>query len=266
MEPSDAGVSLPAGAPPMPGLWLEPDRALGVGVRARISLVQGVTTEDPWGRFNTADHVGDDPSRVVANRKALRAALALPYAPLWLDQVHGIDVVRAGPDTCRQAADAVYTACPGLPITLHTADCLPLFVAADDGREIALAHGGWRGLAAGIIPATIRQFAAAPDKLVAWMGPAIGPTAFEVGDEVRAAFLATDSMMHKAFTAGEIRNGRQHWWCDIYGIARRQLGMAGVTRVTGGDYCTVRDGRFFSYRRAPVTGRMLSLMWIPVPD
>lgn len=266
MEPSDTGVALSPWQPHMPGIWLEPEAFLAVCVHARISLAQNVTTENPWGCFNTADHVGDDPSRVIANRQALHSALPLPHPPVWLDQVHGTTVVRAMPDTCRQAADAVYTSCPGLPITLHTADCLPLFIASDDGREIALAHGGWRGLAAGIIPATIRQFAAAPDKLVAWMGPAIGPTAFEVGDDVRAAFLSTDANMQEAFSEGETRNGRQHWWCDIYAIARRQLAKAGVTRVTGGDHCTFRDSRFFSYRRAPVTGRMLSLMWIPVLD
>jgi YfiH family protein len=246
----------------MPGSWLTPEWPSAKGINAFCSLARDVSDSLPWGSFNTADHVGDDPSRVAEARFQLVRMLAQPHPPLWLDQVHGIKVVRATVGTARQSADAVYTDVPGMPITIHTADCLPLFLAAADGSEIALVHGGWRGLAAGIIPAAMASFRSPPENVFAWLGPAIGPDAFEVGEDVREVFMAADGLTATAFRPGQYREGRQHWMCDLYAIARRQLQLAGVNSITGGDYCTFSDKRFFSYRRRPVTGRMLSLMWI----
>lgn len=234
-----------------------PDWPLPAGVRAASTTRLGGVSVGAYGGFNLGDHVGDDPHAVAANRVALARALALPSPPPWLTQVHGCTV--AGPDDPPGiAADARYADRPGVACAVLTADCLPLLLCSDDGRGVAAVHCGWRGLAAGIVGRAVACFAAAPAALSAWLGPAIGPAAFEVGAEVREAFLSTDSGATDCFVA----SGGGRWLADLFGLARRALTAAGVQRVYGGGVCTVADPqRFYSYRRDGGTGRMASLVW-----
>jgi YfiH family protein len=184
----------------------------------------------------------------------------LPEAPRWLRQVHGVavhdaDALLADVDP---EADAAVTRQPGRVLAILTADCLPVFLASDDGTAVGIAHAGWRGLSAGVVEATIARLGVAPAALVAWLGPAIGAKSYEVGDEVRAAFVEADASDAAAFEP--TRAG--HWRCDLYALARARLGRAGVTRVAGGGFDTFSDERFYSYRRSRETGRFASLVWI----
>ncbi len=234
-----------------------PDWPLPPGVRAASTTRLGGVSLGAYGGFNLGDHVGDDPRAVAANRAALMQALRLPAPPLWLSQVHGIAVAGAD-DPPGIAADARYADRPGVVCAVLTADCLPLLLCSDDGREVAAVHCGWRGLAAGIVGRVVARFAAAPSALGAWLGPAIGPAAFEVGAEVRELFVRRDPGAASCFCAGAAGRLR----ADLYGLARRDLAAAGVQRVHGGELCTVADReRFYSYRRDGVTGRMASLVW-----
>lgn len=225
-----------------------------------------VTTRDmpgcsqpPFDRFNLGSRGGDDPAAVVANRAALVTALDLPHEPLWLRQVHGIDVVDA--DACvpgeEPAADAAVAHDAGAVLAILTADCLPILFCSDDGGAIGAAHAGWRGLAAGVVEATVARLGVAPSRLLAWIGPGIGARSYEVGDEVRSAFVAADEAASTAFAM--TRPG--HWLCDLPALARRRLAAAGVERVFGGGFDTFADARFYSYRRDPQTGRFASLVW-----
>lgn len=234
-----------------------PDWPLPPGVRAASTTRLGGASGGPFAGFNLGDHVGDDPRAVAANRAALGAALGLPAPPGWLSQVHGCAV--AGPDDpAGSAADARYADRPGVVCAVLTADCLPLLLCSDDGREIAAVHCGWRGLAAGIVGRAIGRFATPARAVSAWLGPAIGPVAFEVGPEVREAFVRADAGAAACFRAG--RGTR--WLADLCGLARRALLAGGVQRIAGGGVCTVADAaRFYSYRRDGVTGRMASLIW-----
>ena len=227
------------------------------GVRAASTTRLGGASVGPFAGFNLGDHVGDDPRAVAANRAALGAALGLPAPPGWLSQVHGCAV--AGPDDAPGfAADARYADRPGVVCAVLTADCLPLLLCSDDGREVAAVHCGWRGLAAGIVGVAVGRFAAAPASLRAWLGPAIGPAAFEVGGEVRERFVAADAGADACFVPG--RGGR--WLADLPALTRRALAAVGVQRIHGVDACTVSEPeRFYSYRREGVTGRMASLVW-----
>lgn len=235
-----------------------PDWAVPPGVRAVVTTRVGGGSQAPFDTFNLATHVGDDPRAVEENRRLLREALSLPADPLWLDQVHGIDVCDASRPASACRADAAYIDQPGVVLAVLTADCLPVFFVSADGREIGVAHAGWRGLAAGVLEALLDRFAAPPGAIRAWLGPAIGPMAFEVGDEVRAAFLAHAPEAAAAFVLS--RPG--HWHADLFLLARQRLAARGVHAVTGGGLCTVSDpARFYSYRRDGVTGRMASLIW-----
>lgn len=203
-----------------------------------------------------------DPAVLEANRQRLRSALSLPAEPAWLHQVHGREVVdasaiRAGE---RPEADAVWTDQHRTVCAILTADCLPVALADRDGRAVAVAHAGWRGLAGGVIEATVAALPVGPERLRAWLGPAIGPRAFEVGPEVRAAFIDADPAAATAFRRG--RDDR--WLADLYGLARRRLQLFGITDITGGGHCTFSDPeRFFSYRRdGAATGRMATLAWL----
>lgn len=210
----------------------------------------------PYARFNLASHVGDDSLAVAANRQLLRRSL--PAEPCWLNQVHGTRVVAAEHAEPNTDADACFSRSPNLVCAVLTADCLPVLLCAEDGSVVAAAHAGWRGLAAGVLEATVAAMNIPPKKLLAWLGPAIGATAFEVGDEVRAVFCRHDSRAEQAFMA----NGSGKWLCDLYLLARQRLAAMGVTRVSGGDLCTFSDARrFYSYRRDGVTGRMAALIW-----
>jgi len=221
----------------------------------------------PFDRCNLGVRSGDDPALVMENRRALDDALALPSRPVWLRQVHGTDVLaideplripRAIDD--EPVADAAVTSTRGVVLAIQTADCLPVLMAADDGTCIGAAHAGWRGLRDGVLERTVRAMAAAPDQLSAWLGPAIGAGSYEVGGEVRDAFLADGRESAACFVP--TRPG--HWRCDLHALARLRLARSGVTRVQGGGFDTFADsGRFHSYRRdGAASGRQATLIWI----
>ncbi len=231
--------------------WPAPPR-----VRALMTTRAGGVSRLPWDTLNLGDHVGDDVAHVAANRAALRAQL--PAEPDWLRQVHGARVIELGCDTDREA-DAVVARSPGRVCAVLTADCLPVLFCDRAGSVVAAAHAGWRGLAAGVLEATVAAMRIPPAQIIAWMGAAIGPEAFEVGDEVRARFVA----LHDEAAAAFIPHGPGKWMADIYALARIHLAVVGVAAVHGGGRCTFTEtDTFFSYRRDGVTGRMASLIWI----
>ncbi|WP_374351505.1 peptidoglycan editing factor PgeF [Chitinimonas sp.] len=237
--------------------WLVPDWPAPARVRALVTTRQGGCSWPPFHGFNVASHVGDVPDAVAANRAMLRQHL--PAEPVWLEQVHGIAAVDAADTQGVPRADAAFTRATDTVCAVMTADCLPVLFARRDGSAVAAAHAGWRGLCDGVLEATLAALGN-PAELLAWLGPAIGPDAFEVGDEVRAAFVTQDPAAASAFRSA-VAPGK--WWCDIYALARLRLAKAGVKQVYGGGLCTVSDAeRFFSYRRDKQTGRMVSLIWI----
>jgi len=228
------------------------------GVRAASTTRAGGASEGNWASLNLARHVQDDPVHVEANRERLVRALGLPGEPVWLNQVHAAQVAILKGGEKEPAADAAFTRVPGVVCAIMTADCLPVLFADQSGGAVAAAHAGWRGLAGGVLEATLECFDD-PTRLTAWLGPAIGPTAFQVGDEVREVFIAHDSAAQDAFKP----DGAGHWLADIYQLARQRLSAMGVTRIQGGGRCTFSEPeRYFSYRRDRKTGRMASLIWI----
>lgn len=237
---------------------LVPDWPAPAAVRALQTTRLGGCSAAPWDSLNLGDHVGDDPARVLANRARLRSGL--PGEPAWLKQVHGTRVVDAAlPSSDAIEADAAYARQAGAVCVVMTADCLPVLFCNRAGTVVAAAHAGWRGLQAGVLEATIAAMGEAPGNLLAWLGPAIGPARFEVGDEVRAAFVASDPEAAQAFAPAS--PGK--WLADIYRLAERRLRTAGLASIHGGGLCTVSDGeRYFSYRRDGVTGRMATLIWL----
>lgn len=237
-----------------------PDWPAPAHVRAVCTTRRGGVSRGPYASLNLGDHVGDDPDAVAINRRRLQEWLPdLPGAPVWLRQVHGIRCVPAVAASMPIEADAA-VGHRGQVCVVLTADCLPVLLCDRAGTVVAAVHAGWRGLCEGVIEETIRHMRAAPGALLAWMGPAIGPEAFEVGDEVRQAFLAKDPEAGPAFQPG--LPGK--WWADLYLLARRRLQRMGVREIYGGGDCTYGDPeRFFSYRRDGETGRMAALIWIP---
>lgn len=241
--------------------WIEPDWPAPVRVRALVTTRHGGVSAAPYASMNLGAHVGDSPQAVAHNRAVLRACL--PAEPLWLDQVHGVEVVEAsagieGRGVIR--ADASVATRPGTICAVMTADCLPVLFCDDAGTVVAAAHAGWRGLAAGVLDATVARMGVAPARIIAWLGPAIGPQAFEVGDEVRQVFVAADSAAARAFMPG---GNPGKWFADLFLLARLRLAAAGVGQVFGGNVCTYADPlRYFSYRRDGVTGRLASLVWL----
>lgn len=235
--------------------WITPDWPAPPGVHAASSLRAGGVSLAAYASLNLGAHVGDEPAHVAENRRRLAAALALPAEPVWLSQVHGIRVVRAdAPDSL--TADAAYTQAAGVVCAVMTADCLPVLLCSRDGGTVAAAHAGWKGLLGGVVEATIA--AVGSRDLMAWLGPAIGPQAFEVGDEVRAAFLAQDA----GFATGFRPLGAGRWLADLYQLARVVLDRLDITDIHGGGWCTHgHPGDFFSYRRDRETGRMATLIW-----
>jgi len=219
-------------------------------------------SQGPYASLNLALHVGDDRGAVLANREWLRAAAELPDEPLWLDQVHGTHVVehRGVVGAVPPRADAAVAFAPGRVCVVQTADCLPVVFADRAGTRVGIAHAGWRGLVGGVLEATIAALSKAPTELTAWLGPAIGAVAFEVGAEVREAFVAR----HVAHAAAFERNAHGRYQADLYLLAHQALALAGVTDVSGGGHCTVRErDAFFSYRRDGArTGRMATLVWL----
>jgi len=255
-------MSAPPGGPALE--VIAPDWPAPPAVRAAFTLRMGGVSAAPFDSLNVGAHVGDAGAAVTENRRRVRAQLRLPAEPLWLEQVHGIEVADLDAASGRASAphltaDAAIARRAGSVCAMQVADCMPVLFAARDGSAVAAAHAGWRGLAAGVLEATLARLAVAPSGLIAWLGPAIGPAHFEVGGEVRAAFLAHDAAAAAAFTA----NTRGRWQCDLNALARRRLSAAGVTAVFGGGWCTYSDPlRFFSYRRAGRCGRMAALIWL----
>lgn len=234
--------------------WPAPSR-----VCALQTLRWGGIGQAPYDSFNLAGHAGDDPGSVAENRRLLRATLGLPGEPVWLRQVHGTRVVSLPCAESEPEADAAWTAEPRVVCAVMTADCLPVLLCADDGSVVGAAHAGWRGLAAGVLEATVAAMPVPPSRLIAWLGAAIGPASFEVGPEVRDAFVSADPASAGCFVAGE----RDRWFADLYALARVRLRGAGVVAVHGGGACTYRDAQsYFSYRRESHCGRMAALIWI----
>jgi polyphenol oxidase len=230
-------------------------------VRALCTTRQGGHSLAPYQTLNLGLHVGDDPAAVTENRGQLVQAANLPAMPHWLQQVHGIAVADLDVETPAVVADAAIAVSANRICAVLSADCLPILIAALDGSAVAAAHAGWRGLAAGVVEATVaalRLRAAKDMAFVAWLGPAIGPAHFEVGEEVRAQFVAQDSQAELAF----VPNKRGRWQCDLYQLARQRLTQVGIQSVAGGEYCTYdQPALFFSHRRANATGRMATLIW-----
>jgi len=247
---------LAAGWPVPPGVVAFTTLRHGAGVSAA-----------PFDRFNLGARCGDDPAAVAANRAALLRLAGLPAPPHWLSQVHGTGVVRfaapadADAPACTEPeADAAVTSAAGVVLAILTADCLPVAFAAADGSEVGAAHAGWRGLAGGVLEATVAAMRTPAARLLAWLGPAAGPLHYEIGAEVREAFIADDAGAVAAFVA--TRPG--HWRVDLYALARRRLQAAGLRAdaIHGGGLCTIGDAaRFYSHRRDQRTGRMATVVF-----
>ncbi|EJL99593.1 hypothetical protein, YfiH family [Pseudomonas sp. GM102] len=236
--------------------WLIPDWPAPAGVKACVTTRAGGVSLAPFDSLNLGDHVDDSPEAVAENRRRLTDHFSIQ--PAWLKQVHGIVVAQADPGLVA-TADASWTATPGIACTAMTADCLPALFCDRAGTRVAAAHAGWRGLAAGMLEATLDSLAVPPEDVLVWLGPAIGPQAFEVGPEVRETFVEQLPEAAKAFVPSQ---NAGKFMADIYELARLRLAARGVTAVYGGGFCTVTDPRFFSYRRSPRTGRFASLVWL----
>lgn len=265
--------------------WLTPDWPAPANIHAATTLRTGGVSVGVYGSLNPAMHVGDDADLVTQNRQIIKSLLGLPSDPVWLDQIHSHRAVQAVTSQPLQQADASYTSESGIVCAVMTADCLPLLMCSTDGSQVAAVHAGWRGLLTGVVSNTVSamqipldppfakreagQFDTADSNsslckrggrgdLLVWLGPAIGPDCFEVGAEVRDAFLAKSAVFIPAFKPQS--NGK--WLADIYQLARIDLGLLGIDKVYGGGFCTVTEQeRFYSYRRDKQTGRMATLIW-----
>jgi polyphenol oxidase len=242
---------------------LTPEWPAPPSVRAAFTLRTGGASALPFDSLNVATHVGDEPQAVAQNRQRLRAALSLPNEPVWMEQLHGIDVLDL--DAARTSiaarvprADAAFARRPDQVCVVQVADCLPVLLTDRDGSAVAAAHAGWRGLAAGVLEAVVARLGIEPTRLIAWLGPGISAAHFEVGEQVRRLFIDHDAAAEVAFAA----NARGRWQCDLVALARARLGALGVTGIFGGAWCTYADAsRFFSYRRDGACGRMAALIW-----
>jgi YfiH family protein len=236
--------------------WIVPDWPAPERVRSLITTRNGGVSRGACASFNVGLRTGDDPQAVAANRALLRARL--PQEPRWLKQVHGARVVAADGVTAPPEADASVARAPGTVCAIMIADCLPVLLADRSGSVVAAAHAGWRGLAAGVVEATVRAMEVAPAEVLAYLGPCIGPGAFEVGVDVYDVFVKNDPGAQRAFRP--LRPGK--WLADLPELTRQALARAGVSLVHGKPQCTYADPqRFFSYRRDRSTGRMTALIW-----
>jgi YfiH family protein len=243
----------------IPAEWIVPDWDAPPNVRAFVTTRHGGASSGEHASMNLGERSGDDAANVARNRAIVQAHL--PSTPRWMAQVHGTSVAdldQAAPDAIAKA-DAAVTRAPGRVGVVLTADCMPLFLCDAAGKRVAVAHAGWRGMSAGVIENAVRAMDTDPAQLMAWMGPTIGPKIFEVGPEVREAFLRSDARADPAF--------RPHvpgkYLADLYALARQRLERAGVSRVSGGGFCTYTDAdRFFSYRRVQASGRMGAFIWM----
>ena len=239
--------------------WLVPDWPAPPRVRAFVTTRAGGVSCGEYASMNLGSGSGDDPASVARNRAIVREHL--PAAPRWMVQVHGnavadLDILR---EVDVATADAATSGTPGRVAVVLTADCMPIFFCDERGTRVGVAHAGWRGMAAGVIENTVRSMAAEPSAILAWMGPAIGPADFEVGPEVREAFVAADARAGDAF----VPHKPGKYLADLYALARQRLQRAGVRRIHGGGFCTYREAdRFFSYRRERKSGRMGAFIWM----
>ncbi|HYN55382.1 MAG TPA: peptidoglycan editing factor PgeF [Methylotenera sp.] len=253
--------------------FIHPDWPAPARVKALQTTRVGGVSIAPYASLNLGTHVNDDGISVAKNRQLLSPYL--PSEPVWVNQVHGIDVIDAANSGClannlTPSADAAFTTKDNVVCVTMTADCLPVLLCDTAGTVVAAVHAGWRGLCDGVIEAAIRKMHVPTSEILAWLGPAIGSTAFEVGHDVREAFIKYDTQAEQAFKAiGEHKNDHENdkWLCDMYLIAKQRLNKLGVTQIYGGsvneDFCTYTDeARFFSFRRDNVTGRMASLIWL----
>jgi YfiH family protein len=246
--------------------WLTPDWPAPARVHALSTLRVGGASRPPYASLNLAAHVGDAAMAIAKNRRSLREAAGLPAEPSWLSQVHGARVADLDleADADAEAADAAITRQAGRVCAILTADCLPVLLATESGDRVAAAHAGWRGLAAGVIEATVKALGCPSRELLVWLGPAIGPRHFEIGAEVREELLRSatahgDSGAEAAFQP----NDRGRFMADLYALTRRRLTRLGVERIYGGGECTYADAdKYFSHRRDGTTGRQASLIWL----
>lgn len=240
--------------------YIYPDWDAPSNVKAAVTTRIGGVSPEPYQSFNMGDHVGDKEEYVNTNRQQLVSNLALSSNPFWLKQVHGVVVTDIDEKHAPTEADASITRQKNTVSVVMTADCLPVLFCDKNGRVIASAHAGWRGLHAGILEKTIESMQVDAANILAWMGPAIGSEAFEVGEEVKQAFCEDMSEAAQAFKAS---SNVGKWMADLYLLAKLRLQRAGVLDISGGNFCTYTDSeRFFSYRRDKTTGRMASLIWM----
>ncbi|PKM17537.1 MAG: peptidoglycan editing factor PgeF [Gammaproteobacteria bacterium HGW-Gammaproteobacteria-15] len=237
---------------------LLPDWPAPANVRAVCSTRCGGCSTGVYASLNLGNHVADNPERVAENRRRYQLLAQMPAAPLWLNQVHGTAVSVLTKASIADTADASVTCEPGVVATVMTADCLPLLLCDKAGTQVAAVHAGWRGLCDGVIEATLAHFAKPADVLV-YLGPAVSQRAFEVGPEVRAAFIGHSAQAALAFSNGN----NNKWQADLYLLAKQRLQACGVQHIYGGQYCTYQQSElFFSYRRDGQTGRMASSIWL----
>ena len=241
----------------MKDFCIEPNWPAPPGIRAYSTLREGGVSQGEYASLNLAAHVGDNPDHVSTNRHRLRKGLQLPREPYWLSQIHGTKAVKANRIASHPPeADASYSDEPCVVCVVMTADCLPVLFCDRRGDRVAASHAGWRGLVGGVLESTVDALGS--NDLMAWLGPAIGPSAFEVGAEVRLSFLEKLDDCGDAF----VQIDEQHWLADLYSLARLILARVGVEAVYGGQECTFSNAdRFFSYRRDSQTGRMATLIW-----
>jgi hypothetical protein len=237
--------------------WIVPDWPAPASIKAFVTTRAGGMSQGPFASFNLGVRAGDDAQAVAGNRARLRDRL--PAEPKWLRQVHGSVVVDADALSDATEADASVARRPGTVCVIQVADCVPVLIADRSGTAVAAAHAGWRGLSSGVIEKTVERLALAPGGLMAYLGPGIGPKAFEVGADVRDAFLARDAAAGSAFAP----HAPGKWMADLFRLARQRLAALGITQVYGGGDCTYSDPqRFYSYRREKTTGRMAALIWM----
>lgn len=239
--------------------FIQPDWPAPTPIKALSTTRLGGISQPPYDSLNLGLHVNDDNDKVYRNRQWLTRSARLPSSPLWLEQVHGTRVIDANDWQVGIEADALFSRQAGQVCPVMTADCLPVLFCDVDGKMVAAAHAGWRGLLNGVLENTVSQFSCSADHILAWLGPAIGPQQFEVGSEVFDAFCSHSAEAGQAFSPH--RSG--HYLADIYLLARQRLNRLGVEKIYGGEHCTVTEAdQFFSYRRDGDTGRMASLIWI----
>ena len=241
--------------------FITPDWPAPANIHAAMTTRVGGVSLSPYVSLNLGDHVGDASQAVAQNRAIVAQQLKLPSQAIWLNQSHSTTAIKAATTSTRACeGDASYSQERGVVCAVMTADCLPLLICNLDGTEVAAIHAGWRGLFGGVIEATVTKLETKPGQLMVWLGAAIGPDQFEVGAEVRQQFIAEDSRSENAFRPS---SREEHWFADIYRLARIRLKRLGINTIYGGGLCTYSDSEtFFSYRRDGVTGRMASLIWM----